>query len=167
VAADATSADAAAAHAALIERFYGALGRRDAQTMVDCYHRDATFGDPVFAALDRDGVAAMWRMLCARGKDLAVTARDIRADAASGGAHWTARYTYSATGRLVVNEIDAAFEFRDGLIVRHRDRFDLRRWLAQALGPKGALLGWLPPVQHATRVRAAKALADWRAREHA
>jgi len=167
VAADATSVDAHAAHAALIGRFYGALGRRDAQTMAGCYHRDATFGDPVFPSLDRDAAAAMWRMLCARGKDLAVTAKDIRADATAGSAHWTARYTYSATGRFVVNEIDAAFEFRDGLIVRHRDRFDLRRWLAQALGPKGALLGWLPPVQRATRERAAKALADWRARERA
>ncbi len=167
MAADVNPDGAGSAHAALIERFYAALGRRDAQTMVDCYHRDATFGDPVFPALDRDGVAAMWRMLCARGKDLAVTATAIRADATSGSAHWTARYTYSASGRFVVNEIDAAFEFRDGLIVRHRDRFDLRRWLARALGPKGALLGWLPPVQRATRERAAKALADWRARERA
>jgi len=167
VAAEPIPDGAGATHAALIERFYAALGRHDAQPMIDCYHRDATFGDPVFPSLDRDGVAAMWRMLCARGKDLAVAARDIRADATSGSAHWTARYTYSATGRFVVNEIDAAFEFRDGLIVRHRDRFDLRRWLAQALGAKGALLGFLPPVQQATRARAAQALADWRARERA
>jgi len=166
VSVDTTPDDSAAAHAALIERFYAALGRRDAPAMIACYHRDATFGDPVFQALDRDGVAAMWRMLCARGKDLAVTATGIHADAMSGSAHWTARYTYQATGRPVVNEIDAEFEFRDGLIVRHRDRFDLRRWLAQALGAKGALLGFLPAMQRATRTRAAKTLADWRAREH-
>jgi len=164
VPADPAADDSGAAHAALIERFYAALGRRDAQTMIACYHRDATFGDPVFPALDRDGVAAMWAMLCERGRDLAVTASGIRADATTGSAHWTARYTYQATGRYVVNEIDAAFEFRDGLIMRHRDRFDLRRWLAQALGPKGALLGFLPAVQRATRARAAKTLADWRAR---
>jgi hypothetical protein len=40
----------------------------------------------------------------------------------------------------------------------------LWRWLRQALGAKGALLGWLPPLQSAVRAQAAKALADWRAK---
>ena len=57
-------------NAALIERFYAALDRRDAETMIACYAPDATFADPVFPELDAAGVAAMWRMLCARGKDL-------------------------------------------------------------------------------------------------
>ena len=61
--------------------------------------------------------------------------------------------------------IDATFAFRDGLIVRHEDRFDLWRWLRQALGAKGALLGWLPPVQRAVQAQAAKSLAEWRARQ--
>ena len=60
----------------------------------------------------------MWRMLCARGKDLAVDASAIAADDATGRAHWVATYTYSATGRRVVNRIDARFAFRDGL---HRE----------------------------------------------
>ena len=150
-------------NAALIERFYAALGRRDAAAMIACYARDATFRDPAFGTLDAAGVAAMWQMLCARGKDLEVVASDIEADDATGRAHWVARYTYGATGRKVVNAIDAAFRFRDGLIVEHRDSFDLRRWMGQAIGLKGALLGWLPPVQRVVRAQAAKALADWRA----
>jgi hypothetical protein len=120
--------------------------------MIACYAPDATFSDPVFPALDAAGVAAMWQMLCARGKDLAVVASDIDADAKTGRARWVATYTFSATGRRVENSIDARFTFRDGRIVRHEDRFDLRRWLRQALGWKGALLGWLPPVQRATLV---------------
>ena len=156
----------AAAHpnAALIARFYDALGRRDAAAMIACYAPDATFSDPVFPSLDAAGVAQMWTMLCARGKDLTVVASDIAADAETGRAHWVATYTFSATGRRVVNRIDARFEFRDGRIVRHEDRFDLREWLRQALGLKGALLGWLPAVQNAARAQAAKALAGWRAR---
>jgi ketosteroid isomerase-like protein len=150
-------------NAALIARFYEALGRRDAATMVACYAPDATFSDPVFPALDAAGVAAMWQMLCARGRDLAVAASDIAADAETGRAHWVATYTFSATGRRVVNRIDARFTFRDGRIVRHEDRFDLRGWLTQALGFTGALLGWLPAVQNASRARAAKALGEWRA----
>jgi ketosteroid isomerase-like protein len=160
---------AAAPHpnALLIERFYGALSRRDAAAMIACYAPDATFRDPVFRDLDAAGVAAMWRMLCARGKDLAVIASNVAADDVSGRAHWVATYTYSATGRHVENRIDAEFAFRDGQIVRHVDRFDLWRWLRQALGAKGALLGWLPPVQRAVRAQAAKALAEWQAKHPA
>jgi len=60
---------AAAPHpnAVLIERFYDALGRRDAEAMIACYAPQATFSDPVFRDLDAAGAAAMWRMLCARG----------------------------------------------------------------------------------------------------
>jgi ketosteroid isomerase-like protein len=154
-----TAADAARANAALIERFYAALDHRDAEAMIACYAGDATFSDPVFPALDAPGVRAMWRMLCARGKDLRVVASRIEADAASGSAHCVATYTYSATGRAVVNRIDASFRFRGGLIERHVDRFSLWRWAAMALGAKGALLGWLPPVRSAIRAQAAKALA--------
>ena len=157
-------ADAVHPNAVLIGRFYAALARRDAPAMIACYAPDATFSDPAFPALDAAGVASMWKMLCARGKDLAVVASDIEADAVSGRAHWVATYTYSATGRRVLNRIDATFRFRDGKIVRHEDRFDLWRWLRQALGAKGALLGWLPPVQRAVRGQAAKSLAEWRAR---
>jgi len=154
-------------NAVLIERFYDALGRRDAASMIACYAPEVTFSDPVFRELDAAGVAAMWRMLCARGKDLAVVASDIDADDRSGHAHWVATYTYSATGRPVENRIDAEFSFREGRIVRHVDRFDLWRWLRQAIGAKGALLGWLPPVQGAVRAQAAKALAEWRAKNPA
>jgi ketosteroid isomerase-like protein len=149
-------------NAALIARLYDALNRHDAKAMIACYAPDATFSDPAFPALDAAGLAAMRQMLCARGKDLHVAASDIDADADAGRAHWVATYTYSATGRRVENRIDARFTFRNGLIHRHEDRFDLWRWLRQALGVKGVLLGWLPPAQAAMRAQAAKSLAEWR-----
>jgi hypothetical protein len=68
-------------------------------------------------------------------------------------------YTFSATGRKVTNRIGAAFDFEDGLIVRHVDRFSLWRWAAMALGPRGALFGWSPPVRAKIRERGAKGLA--------
>ena len=123
-----------AANRALIERFYAAFARRDAAPMVSCYHAAVTFSDPVFPELDARGVAAMWAMLCKRGKDLEIVVSDIAADAGTGRAHWVANYTFSATGRKVANRIDAAFVFRDGSIVRHVDSFNLWRWSAMALG---------------------------------
>ena len=155
--------DAAAANAALIERFYSAFARRDVETMLGCYRPDVAFRDPVFGDLAGGQVRAMWRMLNARAIDLAIEFGRVRADEHVGGAHWEARYTYSATGRPVHNRIDAAFEFREGLIAQHVDRFNLWRWAAMALGVKGALLGWLPPVRAAIRARAAKGLAAYMA----
>jgi len=148
---------------ALIERFYAAFQRRDADAMCECYDPQVEFSDPVFPILKGDAARAMWRMLIARGKDLAIEFGDIEATETRGKAHWVARYTFSKTGRAVVNDIRSEFEFRDGLILRHRDRFDLWRWARMALGAQGALLGWLPPVQNKIRAEAAATLALYRA----
>ncbi len=153
----------AGANAALIEGFYAALGRRDAEAMIRCYAPDATFRDPVFGRLDHDAAAAMWRMLCERGRDLEVRASEVVAEGDRVRAHWSATYTYSATGRKVRNEIDAGFVVRDGRIVTHEDRFPVARWARQALGPAGTVLG-LPVFRVLIRRRAAAALAHYRAR---
>ncbi|HSB53709.1 MAG TPA: nuclear transport factor 2 family protein [Gemmatimonadales bacterium] len=150
--------DSTEAHTALIERFYSAFARRDHQTMAACYGQDAEFSDPVFTHLRGSEVGGMWRMLCERGTDLRLAYRDIIANASTGSAHWEAWYTFSATGRPVHNIIDAHFEFAGGLIQRHQDRFGLYRWARQALGLKGLLLGWAPPVQGAIRSQARRAL---------
>jgi ketosteroid isomerase-like protein len=155
--------EAARANAALIERFYSAFARRDVEAMLACYCADVAFRDPVFGELAGRKVRAMWRMLNARAADLAVEFARVAATERDGTAHWEARYTYSVTGRPVHNRIDATFGFRDGLIARHIDRFSLWRWAAMALGVKGALLGWLPPVRSAIRSRAAKGLAAYMA----
>ena len=146
------------ANAQLIERFYSCFNTRDGEGMAACYAPDAEFSDPVFPGLKGAEVGAMWRMLCARAADLQVVVSNVSADDAAGGAHWDADYTFSKTGRKVHNRIDARFEFRNGRIVRHVDSFDLWRWTRMALGAKGVLVGWLPPVQAAIRAEARKGL---------
>lgn len=144
-------------HTELIKRFYGALSQRDWAGMVGCYHPTVHFTDPVF---DLHGVAAgqMWRMLCTNGRDLSVEFNRVVADEFEGSAHWEARYTFSATGKSVHNVIDARFEFRNGLIVRHVDQFDFPRWARQALGAPGWLLGHTAFLHHKVQLRAAKSL---------
>ncbi|HUR41842.1 MAG TPA: nuclear transport factor 2 family protein [Verrucomicrobiae bacterium] len=146
-------------NAQLIERFYQAFQKRDAAGMVACYDRDVHFSDPVFPDLHGPHAGAMWTMLCERGKDLTLEYRDVRADNARGAAHWDARYTFATTGRPVLNRIDASFRFKDGLIIRHVDRFDLHAWAGQALGLSGKLLGWTPMVQNKIRGMAGNTLA--------
>ena len=148
-------------NAKLIRSLYDAFARRDGRAMAACYAPGATFTDPVFLQLRGAEIGAMWTMLCERASDLRVEARDIDADDRSGRAHWDAWYTFTATGRPVHNEIDAAFTFEDGLIVSHRDVFDLWRWSRMALGRKGALLGWSPLVRKTIRREARKSLDAW------
>lgn len=145
-------------HQRLIEQFYQAFKARDGRAMGACYHDQITFNDPVFVGLQGEQARGMWRMLCERGKDLVIEASRIEANEERGIAHWDAFYTFSATGNKVHNVIDAEFRFQDGLIIDHRDRFDLYRWARQALGVKGLLLGWAPPVQNAVRKQARKGL---------
>lgn len=141
-------------HHALITRFYEAFQQRDHAGMAACYHPNVHFADPVFPDLSGWRAGAMWHMLCERGKDLRLEFSQVQANGAQGSAHWEAFYTFSATGNTVHNVIDAAFVFQDGLIIDHRDSFNLYAWARQALGLKGRLLGWLPPVQNAVRKQA-------------
>jgi len=141
-----------------IRDFYSAFQKRDAAAMAACYHPDIRFSDPVFPDLRGARAAAMWRMLCERGTDLQIEFRDVTADGRRGAAHWEARYTYSGTGRPVLNRIDATFEFSGDKIIRHTDAFDLYRWARQALGPVGWLLGWTPAVHKKIRHTADAAL---------
>jgi ketosteroid isomerase-like protein len=145
-------------NADLIRAFYAAFARRDHATMAGCYGPGATFTDPAFGGLTSQRIGAMWRMLCERARDLHIEVSGIQADADRGAAHWEARYTFSGTGRPVHNRIDASFQFRDGLIHRHVDRFDLYAWSRQAFGLRGLLLGWSPPMQGTVRRRAAEGL---------
>lgn len=149
-------------NAQLLETFYAAFARRDAAAMAACYHADASFSDPVFPALDGDGVRAMWAMLCANGKDLRLEVGPISADDTQGRAHWDAHYTFSGTGRPVLNRVDATFRFRDGLIVEHRDVFDFHRWATQALGLSGRLLGGTGWLQRKVQKQAGEKLLAWR-----
>jgi hypothetical protein len=103
----------------------------------------------------------MWHMLILRGKDLTLTFNQVKADELKGACHWVATYSFSKTGRMVINEIDASFEFRDGLIYRHTDHFDLWKWTRMALGMKGLLLGWTPFLQNKVRATAASGLRQF------
>jgi ketosteroid isomerase-like protein len=154
-------------HAQLIETFYAAFAKRDAEAMVACYHPDIHFSDPVFQDLRGAHAGNMWRMLCERATTLVVEHSGVSADDKAGKAHWEARYDFTATGRKVHNVIDARFEFRDGKIVRHADTFDLWKWAGMALGAKGKLLGWAPPVQNAIRKQGMKGLEVFEAKRAA
>jgi len=150
-------------HESLLRQFYAAFAARDAEGMARCYHPDVRFTDPVFPMLAGREAGDMWRMLLARATDLQVTLDEARGDEDGAEARWTARYTFTRTGRPVVNRVHGLFAFREGLIVRHFDSFAFWRWASQALGPAGAVLGWTPMLRWKVRKDAALALERFRA----
>lgn len=149
----------------LIRDFYTAFQMRDGEKMASCYAADAVFSDPAFGTLRGTEIGEMWRMLCARGKDLKVVFDRVQADDTAGSAHWEAWYTFSSSGRAVHNVIEASFRFREGKIIEHHDHFSFWRWASMALGPVGLLGGWLPALQKRVRAQARKGLAAYMERE--
>jgi len=145
-------------NADLLERFYGAFGRHDGDTMAACYAPAATFSDPVFPGLKGSEPGAMWRMLTSRAEDLTITLVEHEADDERGSAHWLASYTFSRTGRHVDNDVRATFRFENGLIAEHRDDFSFHAWSRQALGATGLLLGWTPIIQKSVQKKAREGL---------
>lgn len=147
----------------LIERFYRSFGDRDGDAMASCYSPGVHFSDPVFPDLRGSRAGDMWRMLTSAPGELRIELLEREAGDRSGSGHWRAHYTFSQTGRPVVNDIHASFRFEDGLIADHRDEFSFHRWARQALGPVGLLLGWTPLLRSAVRRRATARLAEYEA----
>ena len=138
----------------LITRFYTAFQQLDYKTMQDCYHEDAVFFDPVFQDLNAYEVRNMWEMLCRQSKDLSLQFSEVEADGEYGTCRWVARYSFSRSGRKVVNSVKAHFKFDEGKIIEHSDDFDLWKWSRQALGISGWLFGWSEFFQKRIRASA-------------
>lgn len=141
----------------IIEDFYTAFQKKDGETMASFYAPQSHFEDAVFS-LDGSKIGSMWKMLCAGGKDLTIQFSNVSADDQHGTAQWVAEYTFSATGRKVINRITANMTFKDGKIIFHKDHFSFWKWSSQALGLLGSLLGWSRVVRGKVQTLASKNL---------
>ncbi|MEO6583236.1 MAG: nuclear transport factor 2 family protein [Ferruginibacter sp.] len=143
----------------IVDSFYNAFKERDHVKMNACYSQDVLFSDPVFGLLQADEVKKMWEMLCRQAKDLSIVhenIKDIGDDYYT--CDWKATYTFSKTGRKVINPIKAYMRLRDGKIIEHSDGFSLYKWSRQALGLPGLLLGWFGFFQRGIKKQARKNL---------
>lgn len=127
----------------LIIRFYNAFRELDYNGMNSCYDDRIVFFDPVFNLLEGKQVKAMWEMLCKNAKDFQLTFDNIvKLDDEYYTCEWMASYTFSKTGRRVINKVKAFMRFADGKIIEHSDGFSLHKWSVQAFGLMGWLIGW-------------------------
>jgi len=127
----------------LINRFYNAFQQLDHTGMNSCYRDDIVFFDPVFGLLRSDETKCMWEMLCKDAKDFFLSFDNIiELDDEYCTVDWVVTYTFSKTGRKVVNKVKANMRFANGKIIEHSDAFSLHQWSKQALGLTGELFGW-------------------------
>ena len=127
----------------LINKFYSSFQKGDHVGMNNCYSDDIVFFDPVFGLLRGREAKYMWEMLCKNAKDFSLTYGNIIAlDDEYYTCDWVATYTFSKTGRKVVNKIKANMRFAGGKIIEHSDAFSIHKWSKQALGLTGELFGW-------------------------
>lgn len=146
-----------------IHKFYSAFSKSDTNTMFKLYAPDVRFMDPIFGSLTGSDVFSMWSMLFDKSKgQMHIEVADIKADEFMGSAKWTATYQYSATNRKVVNVVNANFQFKDGLIIKHTDEFDIWKWSRQALGLTGTLLGWTGFMQQKIQEKALLSLQNFK-----
>ena len=123
--------------------------------MQDCYDDDVIFLDPAFGVLNGDEVKSMWEMLAKSAKNFSLVFSDIKAeDDEYVTCKWVATYTFSATGRKVVNRIQAYIRIQNGKITEHTDHFNFWKWARQATGLSGWLLGWSSFFQSQVRAKA-------------
>ena len=155
-------------HDGVIRKFYTAFANHDANAMAQCYHPEIVFDDPVFGTLKGREASNMWKMLLEKSQGkLKITFSDMKSDETSGSAKWIATYLFTKTGRQVVNHINAEFTFKDGLIARHSDHFDLWLWSRQAFGFKGWLLGWTGFMQGKIQQQAQASLKAYNQKQSA
>ncbi|BAO56211.1 nuclear transport factor 2 family protein [Nonlabens marinus] len=127
----------------LLNKFYDSFAHGDAHGMIECYAPQIVFEDPVFGQLHGKRAECMWQMLLENKKRKPqISYRVLIYGADTAQVAWTATYFYGKSDRKVVNQVLASFDFKDGLIVHHRDNFNLWNWSRQALGISGFLIGW-------------------------
>jgi ketosteroid isomerase-like protein len=149
----------------LIQQFYTCFQKLDWNGMLQCYHDEVFFYDPVFEDLEAAKAKAMWKMLCQQARDFSLDFDKSEADAEFGSCEWKATYTFSKTGRKVVNKVRAHFKFHEGKIIEHMDDFDLYTWSRQALGVSGWALGWSSFLKNKIRKSAKSNLESFMKRE--
>lgn len=146
----------------ILIKFYTAFKNYDAKTMRSCYHPNINFYDPAFGTLKGHSVSQMWEMLLKNSKgNMKIEFSDIKADEFQGSIKWIANYNFSKTNRPVTNIIHSKFNFKDGLIIKQVDDFDIWKWSKQAFGITGFLLGWTGYFQKKIREKALLSLKKY------
>ena len=94
----------------LLKKFYTSFSKGDSNGMVECYHKNIVFQDPVFGTLKGKRACQMWEMLLSNKKTDTKISFDIRrVSDERGKVNWVAEYVYGEKKRKVTNKVSAFF----------------------------------------------------------
>lgn len=143
--------------------YIDALTRHDGTALLSCYHRHASFSDPIHPDLRAERVAWLLRFRLARLESVRGETVWMAGDERKAQMMWRVRWRARGSagrsaGRARSLRVLSTFSFWEGEIVRQVDEFAPWAYLAQVHGLPGAALGWLPARLAGERARAAQAL---------
>lgn len=145
-----------------IHQLYTALADGEISKIDTCYSATVNFYDPIFGVLKNDEVPAMWKMLIEKSKaNLKIKYNIIKIDAFTATVEWTANYTFGKKNKKIKNQIRSQFHFKEGLIIKQNDDFNIWNWCKQAFGFYGFFLGWTGYMQHKIQVKALSSLKKY------
>lgn len=126
------------------EEFFRDIKRGSSEKVVAAYLPDAVLDNPVIGHVAGDDIRHLWTTFLHRTREhrleftlTSVVGTKVLVD-------WTTQHEFFETGRPIALSGTSELTFADGHIKLHRDTFDWRKWLRQALGPSGLILSYLP-----------------------
>ena len=144
-----------------IRRYTDAWARHDGSALLSCYHRHASFSDPVHPDLRAEQVGWLLRFRLARTEAMQTDTVWLAGDERKSQMLWRVRWRprgAASRGRTRSLRVLSTFSFWEDEIVRQVDEFSTWAYLRQVHGLTGLALGWLPGRLAGEQARAALAL---------
>jgi ketosteroid isomerase-like protein len=121
--------------------FYNGLSSQNMQQLADVYHPDVVFIDPVHEIHGRNALHQYFNHVYARLRHCEFAGQDKMERGEQGFFSWQMRFTHPAigNGKMIVVAGCSVLRWQDGLVVYHRDYYDLDEMVYQHL----PCLGWV------------------------
>ncbi len=122
-----------------INQLYTSIANGDIKKINECYSPITKFHDPIFGTLNNNEVPKMWEMLITKSKGkLEIEYNIIKTDNRTASVQWTAIYTFGKKQREIKNVIHSQFQFKEGLIIKQKDDFNIWTWLDSLYAAKNS-----------------------------
>lgn len=146
-----------------IHQLYTSIANGTVANIDACYAATAKFHDPIFGTLTANEIPKMWKMLIEKSKgNLDIEYTIIKSNENKASAQWTATYTFGKNKRPIKNTIFSEFHFKNGLIIKQNDDFNIWNWSKQAFGFSGFLFGWTGYMQKIIQEKAELSLKNYK-----
>ncbi|MFL9829379.1 nuclear transport factor 2 family protein [Flavobacterium sp. ARAG 55.4] len=145
-----------------IHQLYTSIAQGNLSAIDRCYSAAVKFHDPVFGKLTANKVPKMWKMLIQKSYEKPdIEYKIIKINEHTAEVKWKAVYIFGKKKRKIINNIHSVFHFKDGLIIKQNDDFNIWKWTRQAFGLSGFLFGWTGYMQRKIQMKAQSSLSTF------